>query len=102
MQIFWMDVSLIWVSPECHDTGGLAYLYHGTLGWEAYLSSDRKKKKARNGSSLSDLCRLCRLASRRWLIGISSSKRWKLRTPFRVMGMMVRLAASPCQLDWRC
>jgi hypothetical protein len=45
MQIFWMDVSLIWVSPECHDTGSLAYLYHGTLGWEAYLSTIRRKRK---------------------------------------------------------
>jgi hypothetical protein len=38
---------------------------------------DRKQKKARNDSSLSDLCRSCRVESHCWLIGISSSKRWK-------------------------
>jgi hypothetical protein len=38
VQIFWMDASLIRVAPECCDTGGLAYLYRGALGWEVYLS----------------------------------------------------------------
>jgi hypothetical protein len=26
-----LDANLIWVAPKCHDTGGLAYLYHGTF-----------------------------------------------------------------------
>jgi hypothetical protein len=38
VQISWMDASLIQVAPDCRDTGGLAYPYHGALGWEAYLS----------------------------------------------------------------
>jgi hypothetical protein len=27
-----LDANLIWVAPECRDTGGLAYLYSGTFG----------------------------------------------------------------------
>jgi hypothetical protein len=38
VQISWMDASLIWIAPECRDTGGLACPYRGALGWEAYLS----------------------------------------------------------------
>jgi hypothetical protein len=38
VQFFWMDASPIRVAPECRDTGGLACLYRGALGWEVYLS----------------------------------------------------------------
>jgi hypothetical protein len=31
-----LDAMLIWVALECHDTGGLACLYHGTFGQNAY------------------------------------------------------------------
>jgi hypothetical protein len=37
VRIPWMDATLIWVAPECHDTGGLACPYRGTLGQKAYL-----------------------------------------------------------------
>jgi hypothetical protein len=26
-----LDANVIWVSPECHDIGGLTFLYHGTF-----------------------------------------------------------------------
>jgi hypothetical protein len=95
LKISWMNARLIWVAPECRDMGGPTCLYHGTLGWKRIYERDRKKKKARNGSSLYDLCRSCRVASHCWLIGISSSKIWKLCTAFIVVGMMDRL---PCCL----
>jgi hypothetical protein len=31
-----LDVNLIRVAPECHDTCGLACLYHGTFGRNVY------------------------------------------------------------------
>jgi CRISPR/Cas system-associated endonuclease Cas3-HD len=31
VQIF-LDANLIRVAPECHDTGKLAHIYHGTFG----------------------------------------------------------------------
>jgi hypothetical protein len=65
------------------------------LAGKRIYDGDRKKKKARKGSSLSYLCHSCRVALCRWLVGISSSKRWKLHTPFRVMGVKDRL---PCYL----
>jgi hypothetical protein len=34
VQIF-LDANLIWVAPECLDTGGLSYLDHGTFGRSA-------------------------------------------------------------------
>jgi hypothetical protein len=30
------DAKLIRLAPECHDTGGVACLYHGTFGRSAY------------------------------------------------------------------
>jgi hypothetical protein len=51
----------------------------------------RRKKKARDGGSLSDLCHSCGVASCRWLVGISSSKRHKPHTRFRVVNTMVHL-----------
>jgi hypothetical protein len=35
--ISWLDANLILVAPECHDTGGLASLYRGTLGRKVYV-----------------------------------------------------------------
>jgi hypothetical protein len=32
-----LDGNLIWVAPECHDTGGLPHLYHGTFGRSVYF-----------------------------------------------------------------
>jgi hypothetical protein len=32
-----LDANLIQIDPECHDTGGLAHLYHGTFGRSAYF-----------------------------------------------------------------
>jgi hypothetical protein len=37
VQISWMDANLIWVALECRDTGGLACLYRGALGRNAYF-----------------------------------------------------------------
>jgi hypothetical protein len=70
VQIFWMDANLIRVAPECRDTGGLPARIMALLAGRHIYQGDRKKKKARNDSSLSDLCCSCRVASCRWLIGI--------------------------------
>jgi hypothetical protein len=32
-----LDANLIWVAPECQDTGELACLYRGTFGLKAYF-----------------------------------------------------------------
>jgi hypothetical protein len=32
-----LDTNLIQVALECHDTGGLVCLYHGTFGRSAYF-----------------------------------------------------------------
>jgi hypothetical protein len=32
-----LDANLNRVVPECHDIGGLAYLYHGTFGRHPYF-----------------------------------------------------------------
>jgi hypothetical protein len=32
-----LDANLIWVAPECHNTGGLACLYHDIFGQNAYF-----------------------------------------------------------------
>jgi hypothetical protein len=86
VQISRMDARLIRVAPECCDTSKLACPYRGALGSEVYLSRRQEEEKARNGSSLSNLCRSCRVASRRWLIGICSSKRWKTTHSFQSHG----------------
>jgi hypothetical protein len=52
-----LDTNLIRVAPECHDTGGLACLYHGTFGQKYVLLEVIKeylKKDARDWSSLTD------------------------------------------------
>jgi hypothetical protein len=36
VQISWMDANLIQAAPECRGTGGLACLYCGALGRDAY------------------------------------------------------------------
>jgi hypothetical protein len=95
VQIFWMDASLIQVAPSVVIWVGLPTHIVALLVWKRIYPGDRKKKKVMNGSSLSDLCCSCSIASHRWLVGISSSKRWKVRTPFRVMGVMDHL---PCCL----
>jgi hypothetical protein len=95
VKISWMDASLIWVAPSAMIRVGLpAHIVVLFTGKHIY-QDDRKKKKARNDGSLSDLCHSCRVASHRWLVGIYLSKRWKLRTPFRVMGVVDCL---PCYL----
>jgi hypothetical protein len=56
------------------------------------LAMVERREKTRNGSSLSGLCHLCRVALHRLLVRISSSKG---RRPFRVVGTTNRL---PCCL----
>jgi hypothetical protein len=58
-----------------------------------------RRENARNSSSLSGLCRLCRVASHRLFVGIFSSKGWMSHAPFRVMSVMDRLA---CYLTASC
>jgi hypothetical protein len=93
MKISWMDANLIQVAPERHDMGEPARIVV-LLAEMRTFKSDRKKKNARNGGSLSNLCRSRRVAPRRWLVGISPPRKQKPRTPFTLMGEMDRLLCS--------
>jgi hypothetical protein len=73
-----LDANLIRVALEHQDAGELACLYHDAFGQKCILSEVLKecvkKKDARDGSSLADLCPTRRVAPCRWLVGITLPK----------------------------
>jgi hypothetical protein len=67
VQIFWMDTYLIWVALSVVIRAGLSAHIVVLLAEMRTYQRDRKKKKARNGGSLFDLCRSCRVGLSRFL-----------------------------------
>jgi hypothetical protein len=67
VQISGVDASLILVARECCDTSGLACLAVSWRSWlgSVFIKAIERKKKARSGRALSDLCPSCRVVSRR-------------------------------------
>jgi hypothetical protein len=84
-----LDANLIQVALECHNIGGLAYLYHGTCGQKCVLLEVineyvKKMLDARGWSSLIDLCPTRGVAPRRWLVGVTLSRN-KSHTLFSIL-----------------
>jgi hypothetical protein len=70
-----LDANLIRVAHKCRDIGRLACLM-ALLAKRRTFRSDKEcmKKDARDGSSVADLRPTGRVASCRWLVGITLSK----------------------------
>jgi hypothetical protein len=90
-----MDTNLIPVATESRDTGDLLDHIVAVLAKMRICGSDRKKRKTRDRSPLSNLSHLRRASSRRWLVGVPSSRKQETHTPCTVMCMM---DCHPCYL----
>jgi hypothetical protein len=94
-----VDANLIWVAPSAAIWAGKPAHVKVLLAKMHTFQGDRKKRNARDRSSLSDSCRLCVVVLRCLLVEIYPSRTMGVTHPFRSRGCDGS-STLPCCLVW--